>query len=117
MRNWIGLLCGVVAVVILLIPTGNTDVSDTKESQLVSNSFDIYEKLWRAHALAAADKLAAGEFTEDTEVWNYLAAGQAPARKAAFMDIAKYEQDQFDSNDGWSAELHEKILRSYADER
>ncbi len=117
MSKFIGILSVVAAVALLLIPDTKTDVSDSEGSQLVTESFDIYESLWRTHAEATADKLASGELTTDTEVWEYLAAGQAPARRAAFTDLAKYEQDQFDANDGWSAELHEKILRSYADER
>ncbi len=117
MRQFIGLLCGVAAVLILLIPDGTDGPTPPPTTDAVAESFDIYEDLWRKHAVAAADKLASGEFTKDTEVWEYLAAGQAPARKAAFNDLAKAEQKKFDEAGGWSAELHEEILRSYADGR
>ncbi len=117
MRQLIGLLCGVAAVLILLIPEGSDNPTPPPSSDPVAKSFDIYEDLWRKHAVAAADKLASGEFTKDTEVWEFLAAGQAPARKAAFNDLAKAEQEKFDAAGGWSAELHEEILRSYANGR
>ena len=117
MRKFIGIFSVVAAVALLLIPDTKIDVSESEGSKLVTESFDVYESLWRTHAEATADKLASGELTTDTEVWDYLAAGQAPARKAAFMALAKYEQAQFEENEGWSADLHEKILRSYVDER
>jgi hypothetical protein len=117
MRQFIGLLCGVAAVLILLIPDGTDDPKPPATGDSVAESFDIYEDLWRKHAVAAADKLASGEFTKDIEVWEYLAAGQEPARKAAFNDLAKSEQEKFNAAGEWSAELHEEILRSYADGR
>ena len=116
MRQLIGLLCGVAAIAILLIPDGGSDPTPPVVTDPVAKSFDIYEDLWRKHAVAAADKLASGEFTKATEVWEFLAAGQAPARKAAFMDLAKAEQNKFDAAGGWSAKLHEEILRSYENE-
>lgn len=116
MRTLVGLFSLIAAVVLLLIPEDSV-VPPLPKADSVTKSFDIYEDLWRKHAVAAADKLKAGEFTKDTEVWEFLAAGQAPARKAAFSDLARAEQKKFDDAGGWSAEVHEEILRSYANER
>lgn len=115
MRTLIGIFSFIAAAVLLLLPAGDFAPPTPPKDDTVTKSFDIYEDLWRKHAASAADKLASGEFTKDTEVWEYLAAGQAPARKAAFNDLAKAEQKKFDEAGGWSAELHEEILRSYAD--
>ncbi len=116
MRTLIGIFSLVAASVLLLLPDVDFTPPTPAENDSVTKSFDIYEDLWRKHAVSAADKLASGEFTKDTEVWEYLAAGQEPARKAAFNDLAKAEQEKFNAAGGWSAKLHEEILRSYANE-
>ena len=54
------------------------------------------------------------ELKTEQEAWDFIAAGQEPARKAAFKELAKSEQDYFDKQGGWSAKAHEKLLRSYA---
>ena len=115
MRTLIGIFSLVAASVLLLLPDDVDFTPPTPKNDSVTKSFNIYEDLWRKHAISAADKLASGEFTKDTEVWEYLAAGQEPARKAAFNDLAKAEQERFNAAGGWSAKLHEEILRSYAD--
>jgi hypothetical protein len=110
--KFIGLLCGVLGVLLLLWPTGdkNTPLPD---KDLPAKAFDTYEKLWRKSAKDAADKLASGELDTEQKTWDYLATSQAPARKVAFDELAKSEQDYFTKNGGWSAKTHETLLRSY----
>ncbi len=113
----IGLVCGLLAIALLLYPeSGNKPdpVPPKPEIDIVSKSFDIYEDLWRKHAINAADRIASGDLDTDDAVWEYLATGQEPARRVAFDELAKKEQEYFDNADGWTAELHEKLLRSYA---
>lgn len=81
---------------------------------LPAKAFDSYEKLWRELAKQAADKLDAGELKTDQEAWNFLAQGQEPARRIAFQELAKTEQERFDKEGGWTPALHSKILREYA---
>jgi hypothetical protein len=76
-------------------------------------AFEKQEALWRRHIADAADKLAAGELDTDQATLEFLAGGQEPARKVAFAEMAKYEQEQFQKAGGWSAKLHEEILRKY----
>lgn len=113
----IGGICGLLAIAILLIPdkaAPPTPPTPEPAVDLVAKSFDSYEDLWRKHALKAAEKIESGELTTDTEVWEFLAAGQEPARKVAFDELARKEQEYFNKAGGWSAELHGKLLRSYA---
>lgn len=110
--RYVGLLCGVLGVIILLWPTGDTVTPDV-EKDLPAKAFDTYEKLWRKTAKDAADKLASGQLDSEQKVWDFLATAQAPARKVAFDELAKSEQDYFTKNGGWSAKTHETLLRSY----
>jgi len=112
----IGLLSGILGLLLLVLPLSNDSVAIEPATTTASPKqvFATYEKLWRAHAKAAADKLASTEIKTEKEIWEFIAAGQEPARKAAFMDLAKSEQDYFDKQGGWSAKAHEKLLRSYA---
>jgi hypothetical protein len=110
--RYVGLLCGVLGVLLLLWPTGDKDITPPS-SDLPAKAFDTYEKLWRKSAKDAADKLASGEFNTEQKVWDFLAASQAPARKVAFDELAKSEQDYFTKNGGWTAKTHETLLRSY----
>jgi hypothetical protein len=103
----IGLLCGILGVLLLLWPTGDKDIP-LPDKDLPAKAFDTYEKLWRKSAKDAADKIAA-----EQKVWDFLATSQAPARKVAFDELAKSEQDYFTKNGGWSAKTHETLLRSY----
>lgn len=113
----IGIVCGALAVMILLSSQKQPDpvppTPPVPEKDIVEQSFDIYEDLWRKHALAAADKLKTGELDTDQKAWEFLAAGQEPARKVAFDEIAQKEQAYFDERGGWSPEAHEALLRSY----
>lgn len=112
----IGGICALLAVAILLIPDQQEPPPSppTPDVDLVAKSFNSYEELWRKHALKTAEKIESGELTTDTEVWEFLAAGQEPARKVAFDELARKEQEYFNKAGGWSAELHGKLLRSYA---
>jgi hypothetical protein len=110
--RYVGLICGVLGLLLLLWPTGDSD-TPAPGKDLPAKAFDTYEKLWRKTANDAADKLASGELDTEQKVWDYLAAAQAPARKVAFEEVAKAEQDYFTKNGGWSAKKHETLLRSY----
>lgn len=112
----IGFICASLAVLILILPDDASPPKPKPSGDIVANSFDTYEKLWRAHAIETADKIKAGDLKTDQEVWNYISEGQAPARKVAFDELAKKEQEYFDSNGGWTPELHESLLRGYSDE-
>ena len=119
MTRYLGIAAGLLGVVILLLPTDiKKDDPVTPPVVVVSNgptkAFDTYEKLWRKHAGDAADKIKAGELKTDKQICDFIANGQAPARQIAFDELAKTEQEYFDKNGGWSAELHEKLLREYA---
>ena len=115
--KYIGLICGILGLVVVLYPNPKITPPDGTPkpvvSDVVSKSFDIYETLWRKHNIDAADKIKAGELKTEQEVWDFLAAGQAPARKVAFDELAKAEQDYFDKHGGWSLKNHEDLLRSY----
>ncbi len=111
----VGLLCGIVFV-ILLISSRSQDKSNptpTPETDLVNKSFANYESLWRKYAVKAADNIAAGQLDSEKKIWDFLAAGQEPIRKAAFDELAKSEQDYFTKKGGWSLKAHEALLRSY----
>ena len=119
MTRYLGIAAGLLGVVILLLPTDiKKDDPVNPPVVVVSNgptkAFDTYEKLWCKHAGDAADKIKAGELKTDKQIWDFIANGQAPARQIAFDELAKTEQEYFDKNGGWSAELHEKLLREYA---
>lgn len=111
----VGLLCGVVFV-ILYFGSRTNDKSDPTPApggNLVAKSFANYEALWRKYAVKAAEGIQSGQLDSDKKVWDFLAAGQEPIRKAAFDALAKSEQDYFIKNGGWSLKLHEALLRSY----
>ena len=112
----IGAICGLLAVALLFLPEGGSEpkpVPPKPPVDIVAESFDIYEDLWRKNAQNTADRIASGELTTDKEVWEYIATGQEPARRVAFDEIAKKEQEYFEGEGGWTPELHEKLLRSY----
>ncbi len=117
-KKYVGLICGVLGLLLFLIPDKrNTPKPDPQPPapavDNVSKAFDTYEKLWRKHASDAADKIVAGELDSQQKVWEFIAAGQEPARRLAFEEIAKSEQDFFTQKGGWSPELHVELLRSY----
>lgn len=114
-----GLICGVLGVVVLLWPSPSPKPSPVvppspSALDLPGKAFATYEKIWRKHNQDAADKLASGALKDEKATWEFLAAGQEPARKVAFDELAKSEQDYFTKQGGWSAKNHEKLLRSYA---
>lgn len=114
--RYVGLICGVLGIFILLWPTGGSVTPPSPpvvEKDMPALAFDTYEKLWRKTASDAADKLASGQLDTEQKVWDFIAAAQAPARKVAFDELAKSEQDYFTKNGGWSAKTHETLLRSY----
>jgi len=114
----LGLVCGVLGGVVLLWPSTKDAAPKPPPNPAVldlpGKSFATYEKIWRKHNQDAADKLASGTLKDEKAVWEFLAAGQEPARKVAFDELAKSEQDYFTKQGGWSAKTHEKLLRSYA---
>lgn len=115
---YVGLACGVAAVVLFLTPTGNdtqppTPADEVKASAEVTEAFNTYKRLWLDLNLKAAEKLDSGEFKTQEEVWNFVASGQEPARRIAFESIAKKEQEKL--GDGkWTPELHSSILKGYS---
>lgn len=114
--RYLGLLSGSFGLLLLVLPLqcNSTTPVPAIPGDSPKQVFVIYERLWRAHAQTAADKLASGEVKTEQEIWDFLAAGQEPARKAAFNALAKSEQDYFIKQGGWSVKTHEKLLRSYA---
>lgn len=112
MNKTVGLICGIIGLVVILYPTAK-EASPTPKDEAVTQAFDVYETLWRKHNETAAEKISSGELKTEQEVWDFIAAGQAPARKVAFDAIAKFEQEYFDKNGGWSLKNHEALLRSY----
>ena len=114
--RYLGLLSGFFGLLLLLSPIQCDSAAFVPPHPVASPKqvFATYEQLWRAHAQTAADKLASGEIKTEQETWDFLAAGQEPARKTAFKELAKSEQDYFVKQGGWSAKAHEKLLRSYA---
>lgn len=114
--SYLGLICGVLGVALLLWPAADSikPKPDPVVRDLPAQAFDTYEQLWRKLAQDAAAKLDSGELKTDRDVWDFLAKGQEPARKVAFEQLAKSEQDYFNSQGGWSAAAHSKLLRSYA---
>ena len=115
MHKIIGLICGIIGLIILLYPPseGKAPAPAPANGDKVSQAFEIYESLWRSHNQTAADKIRDGELKTEQQIWDFIAAGQAPARKVAFDTIAKSEQEYFDKNGGWSLKNHETLLRSY----
>lgn len=114
--RYLGLLSGAFGLLLLIGPFQCDSTAFVPGTPVASPKqvFATYEQLWRAHVQAAADKLASGDIKTEQEAWDFIAAGQEPARKAAFKDLAKSEQDYFVKQGGWSAKAHEKLLRSYA---
>jgi len=102
----------VIGGVILLWPSGGDSPGPgPKPSDIVSDAFDTLERLWRAHNATAAGKLRSAEITSDTEIRQFIAAGQEPMRRIAFEAIAKAEQEALSG--GWTAEKHAEILEGY----
>jgi hypothetical protein len=116
--KYTGLFCGVAGIALLLWPSPQTPRPTPPPPPVVldlpGKAFAAYEKLWRKHTQDAADKIVSGTLKDEKSVWDFLAAGQEPARKVAFDELAKSEQDYFIKQGGWSAAAHEKLLRSYA---
>lgn len=114
--RYLGLLSGAFGLFLLIGPFQCNSTAFNPNTPTVSPKqvFATYEQLWRSHTQVAADKLAAGDIKTEQEAWDFIALGQEPARKAAFKDLAKSEQDYFIKQGGWSAKAHEKLLRSYA---
>ena len=108
--------CCVLGLCLLFWPDGSGEKPVPPEPiapDLVAQAFASYEQLWRKLAKDTADKLAAGELKTDRDVWDVLASGQEAMRKIAFEAVAKQEQAYFAEQNGWTAEGHEKLLRSY----
>jgi hypothetical protein len=116
MSKFVGIISGVLALW-LLLGSPVTPVPKPPEpavtSDVVRESFVLYEKLWRKHAADTAAKLEAGELKTDKATWEYLAAGQEPARRIAFDKLAAQEQEYFKKAGEWTPEVHAKLLRSY----
>ena len=117
-KKILGIACAVLGALVLWWPASlpGPGPAPPKPINEVTKAFDIYEDLWRKHAIDTADKIVAGDFEKDQDVWDYIAAAQAPARRVAFDDLAKAEAAYFESQGGWSLEAHEKLLRTYAQE-
>lgn len=113
MSRVLGILCGIGCLALFLVPTGPRPVNPQPSNDIVSRAFDTYEQLWRKHAEIVANKITAGEIKNEKEAWELLAAGQEPARKLAFDEIARTEKETFDKSGGWAATTHAQILRSY----
>ena len=114
-----GLICGILGLLLFILPSDLDSVKPDPSpgplsvSTMPHRAFEKQEALWRKHIADAADKLASGELSTDAAAFEFLASGQEPARKIAFAEMAKYEQEQFQKAGGWSAKLHEEILRKY----
>ena len=76
--RYLGLLSGVFGLILLVGPFQCDSTAFVPPTPTASPKqvFAMYEKLWRAHAQAAADKLAAGELKTEQEAWDFIAAGQ-----------------------------------------
>ena len=125
MKYLAGLICGLLVVVLLAgpaiqerirpwLPDGKLAVPETLPLDAAGKAFAVYEKLWRKHIKDTADSLDAGNLDSEKAAGEFMAAGQAPARKIAFDEIAKAEQAYFVKNGGWSAKKHAALLRSYS---
>jgi hypothetical protein len=122
MSKTIGILSGIVALSLAFGssflpgpgPDDDTDPPTPVVNDVVHDSFVLYEKLWRKHSADAAKKLESGELKTDKATWEFLAAGQEPARRIAFDELASKEQAYFKEAGEWSPEVHAKILRSYS---
>ena len=121
MSKTIGILSGIVALSLAFGssfmpgPDGGDDPPPAPVTEdIVHSSFVTYEKLWRKHSADTAKKLEAGELKSDKETWEFLAAGQEPARRIAFDKLAAKEQEYFEKAGDWTPEVHAKILRSYS---
>jgi hypothetical protein len=119
MKSYItGLVCIFLALVLLFGPAIPVHWPEKPEVpietlDLPAQAFKTYEQIWRTLAQEAADKLDSGELKSENEVWEFLAKGQEPARKVAFDAVARAEKEYFESQRGWSAAAHAKLLRSY----
>ena len=81
---------------------------------VVHTTFSTYDKLWRKHATDTAARLEAGDLKTEKETWDFLAAGQEPARRIAFDALAAKEQEYLKQAGVWTPEVHAKLLRSYS---
>lgn len=108
----IGLGCGIVCL-FLIWSSSSSSKADPAAQDLPAKAFRNYESLWRKYAVTTADNIASGKLDTEKKVWDFLAAGQEPIRKAAFEELAKSEQDYFNAKGGWSAKAQEALLRSY----
>jgi len=117
----IGIISGILALGLLFGPSltpgpdpGPDDPPAPVTKDVVHASFVTYEKLWRKHVADTAAKLESGELKTDKAAWEFLAAGQEPARQVAFDELASKEQAYFKKAGEWTPEVHAKLLRSYS---
>lgn len=117
-KQFTGISSGVLAIILALWPSADVIKPPIPPpvNDAVHTAFVTYEQLWRKHAVDTAVKLESGELKDEKAAWDHLAVGQAPARKLAFDQLAKEEQEYFMSKGGWTAVDHAKLLRSYAHE-
>jgi len=97
---------------ILLLFGGGDTPGPRPNGDAVAKAFDTYETLWRKHNADAAGKLRSAEITDDTEIREFIAAGQEPMRRVAFEAIAKAEGEALKK---WTAEKHAEILEGYSE--
>lgn len=122
MSKTVGILSGILALSLAFgssfMPGPGPDDDDDPPTPVVDDivheSFVTYEKLWRKHAADTAKKLESGDLKTDKSTWEFLAAGQEPARRIAFDALASEEQEYFKKAGEWTPEAHAKLLRSYS---
>jgi len=119
MSKLLGIISGILALGLMFggsITPGPDDDTPAPPvvGDIVHDSFVTYEKLWRKHSADTAVKLESGDLKTDKATWEFLAAGQEPARRIAFDDLASKEQAYFKKSGNWTPEAHAKLLRSYA---
>lgn len=89
-------------------------VKPSPTNDIVAQSFQQYETLWRAIQLETAKKLESGEFTTSQQVTSYRSLADGEAIKKSRQPILDAEFAAF-GGDKWTADKAAKQFRSYAE--
>lgn len=105
---------GLIGGLLLLNGGESGEVKPSPTNDIVAQSFQQYETLWRAIQLEIAKKLESGEFTTSQQVTSYRSLADGEALKKSRQPILDAEFAAF-GGEKWTADKAAKQFRSYAE--
>lgn len=110
MKGQIPVILCLAGAALLLFP-GFLEQPTANVPDIISQTFDVYERMHRELSGRTADKIGSGELKTEQEVWNYLNEGSKIADRTAKQPLAEFEGGLL--NKEWAADLHREILQGY----